>query len=771
MDGTTAGLRKVPPIAVTALGVVVVMIVGLAVMAAGLLDSDREEAAVTEVIEAISAESAAVTNGYLAGPESLAEVVAQTVEQDPQDRNLTPLLRHLTLSQSNVDGAYVGYPDGSFVDVRWSAEDPDRLLVKTIENNERGRAVQLEVIDTRGEQILTSEQPDDTYDPRTRPWYAGASSGDNHWTDPYVFFTSNEPGITHSVPVVDGSGELIAIVGVDIRLASLNEFLADRQPSDNGGAAVLNASGELVAGNTQLLSDPAGQALVQVLLAGAGPDVATQRLLGDEPRVVAAEHVGTGDIQLLIVEAPESDFLSDVRSTRQGFATLAGVLGVVGILLLGLGTWVMMRYLRTLDWLASTDQLTGLMNRTAVQDHVNATLDSGRNVAVMTLDLDDFKLVNDEFGHDGGDRALIQAAKRLRETAPDNALVGRLGGDEFCLVLIDSPDAAQQYESIVSKTAGTVDIGKHVFDLNISAGFVVGGPGGPPTAVLFQQADVAMYEAKTQPGTAIVEFDSTMDLRWRRDDERRDVLINAIDNDQFTVFFQPEFDLVNNTVVGAEVLLRWDHPTRGVLTAIDFIHDLERFDLLPKLVPMLFSEAERLVEALGSADTFRMRINVSASQLLCPVLAAELERVTSTSSIRWCFEANEQSLGRLTPRARSMVEDFRRMGVEVAIDNFGTGQSSIYELQLLPIDAIKIAPVFVQSLDDTNAHSSLSAVLVDLAEVLGIDVIAEGIEHECQRNALVEAGCTTGAGFLLGEPVRAGMFARNWASRRPQRTA
>ncbi len=753
------------------------LIAGLVAMATGLRDSADERAEVSDVVEAIAAESAAVTNGYFAGPESVAHVVAGSLERELSEDAIIDLLRNLTESQPNVDGTFVGYPDGSFIDVRREIEiGSDGFRVKTIEVTNRQRSVNVEIIKPGGGTVDSFALANDTFDPRSRPWYSGVQRADEHWTEPYVFFTSNEPGITYSVPVRDETGSSVAVVGVDIRLTDLQEFLTQRQPSVNGGAAVINADGELVAGTTQLLDDGRGDLAIDRLLAnasepGAG-ELAPVRVEGEVSRVVVGRRVGAGGGQLLVVDAPEDDFLQGIRSSRRGYALLATTLGLVGILLLGLGAGLIGRYLSALGKLARTDPLTGLLNRAALSEDMSTALDDARDLAVMAVDLDDFKLVNDQFGHEGGDRALTRVAHQLVSAAPADALIGRLGGDEFCIVLIDSARPTEVLHSVIHAAAGQVEADGYTFDLELSAGFTVSTPANPRTAPeLFRLADTAMYEAKARKGTTIIQFDEAMHLQWHRDDERRTALEAAIANGELEVHFQPEFDLLHNVVVGAEALLRWNHPNRGLIAASEFIEDLERFGLLPELLNTVFSAAEQLAVCIPRERPFVIRLNMSDAQLLDPSLITHLEHLDELTHVRVTLEVNEQTMIGANPKMQSVFEKIRRTGTQIGLDNFGMGSISLAELQTLPVDLFKIDRLFLDELGQGDPAKSIAAVLSNLADVLNIEIVAEGIETTEQQQALLAVGCNRGQGYLLGRPVHIDAFVDQWSSKRSQPAA
>lgn len=734
------------------------MIVGLIAVATGLLDSEPEEMAIAGVVEAISAESTALTESYFAGPRAAAEVVANSVGRNSDQLAQVDLLRDLTISQPNLDGAFVGYPDGGFVDVRRDVDG--QLRIKTIEVLDGELTSRTDIINSNGDTVDSFTTPDDQYDPRTRPWYLNTMGGDTYWTDPYVFFTSQEPGITYSIPVVDQTGATTAVVGVDVRLTDLELFLEGRRPSENGGAAVVNQSGELIAGSSQV---DFSSAPVREILQTQAEATVVERILIDEAVIMSVSPIGTDGRRLLVVDAPESDFLTDVRTSRQEFAYLAGVLGLLGLVLLLLGAIAMKRSLDALAATASTDALTGLLNRAAFYSRIEDALEDGSELTVMTLDLDSFKMINDQFGHHGGDQALVQAGQRLLASAPPETIIARLGGDEFCVALLDHDEADVVCEQIVANAAGPIKIDGYTVDLALSAGYVVASHDLQHPAGLMERADLAMYTAKSLPGTSTVRFDHNMSVRWQLDIERRTELEAALASDQMEVFFQPEVDLTNGELLGAEALLRWNHPTNAMIPASEFVDDLERFDLLRKLLPIVFSKTEELTEAIGAEEGFTVRLNVSAKQLLSAELVERLEHVAESSKITWAIEVVEETISNAPPLALLALNKLRAIGVLVVIDDYGMGKSSLSELRTFPIDSMKIAPTFLTSLTENEPNRSIAATLAELGASLGIDVLAAGVQTEEQREALIEAGYRRGQGYLFSKPMSITEFVE-WCS-------
>lgn len=745
------------------------MIVGVVAIAAGLLDDTPEDDAIIDIVDAISAESAEVTDSYFAGPQAVAEVVANATERDLNPTSHIDLMRDLTTSQPNLDGVFIGYPDGGFIDVR--RESDEQLRIKRIDFIDGTRVVNTDIIDSSGSIVDSFPSPDDTFDPRLRPWYENTADGTTYWTEPYIFFTSQDPGITYSVPILDSDRNTAAVVGVDIRLADLERFLDARRPSENSGAAVIDTSGNLIAGTTRLAGSADSSSIIEELLSSPPSGMGMRQVVVGEPLVVSIAPIGSDGTRLLVVDAPEADFLSGLRSTRQEVGVLAAVLGLLGVLLLMFGAATIKRYLMDLDLLASTDTLTGLRNRSSLYDEIECILETGSNVAVMTLDLDGFKAINDQFGHHGGDQALVTVAERLTASSPAGSIIARLGGDEFCVVLVDQADPEATCAQIISDASGIIDIDGYAFDLVLSAGYVQADHGTEDASRLLQRADLAMYTAKSFSGSATVQFDEQMGLRWQADIERRTEIESALDSGEMDVFFHPEVDLESGELLGAEALLRWNHPTEGVLSATHFIQDLERFDLLRRLLPTVFSKADQLAQAVSKPDQFTIRLNVSAKQLLSSELTAHLSEVLQAGHARWSIELSENTVSEAPPPALAILGRLQSLGVSVVIDDYGMGRSSLSKLATLPIDALKISPSLVRSLARDDSNNGYAVVLANLGSTIGLDVLASGIESNDQKEALVAAGYRRGQGYLFSEPVTTDEFLEQWTSVECQKAA
>ncbi len=514
-----AGLKAVPAAAAIAFALATVITAGLVAVAAGLVDATPEEAATVDTIRAIAEESTTVADNYFAGPEAVAQVLANGIGRDISAASNIDLLRDLTISQPNLDGTYIGFPDGSFVDVRRDSDDT--LRIKTIEIAGSDRSVTVDIVDDTGEVLESFPSFDDTYDPRVRPWYEGALDDTHHWTEPYVFFTSQLPGVTHSVAVTDETGQVTAVVGVDIHLENLETFLDARRPSENGGAALFTPAGERIAGQTQVSLNGSEGTPVDEWQVEIDSGDGIVRVPGPEPRVASITRLAIDDDRILVVDAVEAELLGDVRQSRGRLALLSLILGFVALLLMVSSGIAIRRYVQQLDRVARTDSLTGLMNRGALYDELPHLLDSRLSLSVVIIDVDDFKLINDRFGHRVGDEVLEIVADRLVRSAPKEAIVARLGGDEFCIAFCERSDSAETCHSIVHSASGAIVADGRTFDISLSAGYVVQTDEDADISRLLHCADLAMYAAKEESGSCMVQFTTDLEERYVSDRNRR----------------------------------------------------------------------------------------------------------------------------------------------------------------------------------------------------------------------------------------------------------
>jgi len=425
-----------------------------------------------------------------------------------------------------------------------------------------------------------------------------------------------------------------------------------------------------------------------------------------------------------------------------------------------------------LAYAAIHDPLTGLPNRELFMDRLEVALRRATRgqfeVAVIFLDVDRFKLINDSLGHDVGDQVLGAVADRLSAAMRASDTLARFGGDEFTVLCddinreTDSLDVAQRLVMALGQPL-TLDSGE-VF-VTLSVGIALSRP-GQSAPVLLRNADIAMYRAKER-GPSRIEI-------YREDDERNAVsrlrtsteLHRALERQELELHYQPFVDLHTETLIGMEALVRWQHPTRGLLLPQEFIPLAEDSGLIVPLGAWVLKEACRqtaawqVLRADAGQDDARLNIsvNVSAIQLADPGFPRQVAQAIDESGInpdRLWLEITESTLMRDADEAVVVLETLRELGLHVEIDDFGTGYSSLSYLQRFPVESLKIDRSFVEDLDHRSDNAAIVRAIIGLGDSLGLPVIAEGVERRAQVARLRALGCQLAQGFLFGRPLPA----------------
>ena len=411
---------------------------------------------------------------------------------------------------------------------------------------------------------------------------------------------------------------------------------------------------------------------------------------------------------------------------------------------------------------AHHDPLTGLANRSLFSQQVREALAPAApgEVAVMFIDLDDFKGVNDTLGHPIGDQLLRGVASRLTRSVRDEDFVARLDGDEFA-VLIRRPSAAQQgavdiAERTLQAFSLPVAAGDELLNVSLSIGIATSQHSRTHAEELLCDADVAMYEAKDGGKHRFAVFTPAMrDSIVRRHHLKAD-LARAIEQRELVVQYQPIVDLVSGRTVSVEALVRWNHPGRGRIPPLDFIPLAEDTGLIVPLGRYVMEEACTRVNARH--PELQVQVNLSAIELehpdLLKTIAGVLER-TGIAPHRVVLEVTETLLVKDAVRGAETLQQLREIGVQLALDDFGTGYSSLSYLRNLPLDSLKIAREFVKGLAVSDHDAAFVRLIVGLAKTVGLKVVAEGIETREQLDMLREIGCDLGQGYYFSKPMDA----------------
>jgi diguanylate cyclase (GGDEF)-like protein len=416
---------------------------------------------------------------------------------------------------------------------------------------------------------------------------------------------------------------------------------------------------------------------------------------------------------------------------------------------------------RRITHLAFNDVLTGLANRTMFHEHINYQLRAkpgGRDVlALFCLDLDRFKTINDTLGHSHGDALLIEVGRRLKEVA-ESCFVARLGGDEFVVVKPLSGDRGE-----IDRLAGAIlEAIKQPFDVDgnqiipgTSIGIAIAPDDGDDLETLMRNADLALYRAKGEGRGIYSFFEEGLNEKAQ---ERRVIegdLRAAIERGEFELYYQPLFDLKEHRIGSFEALLRWNHPTRGLVAPLEFIPIAEDSGMIIPIGAWAMREACR--QAAAWPEHIRVAVNVSPIQFQRPGLNQVILNALAVSGLapnRLEIEITESIFLQGSEVTLKALHALRSLGIRIALDDFGTGYSSLSYLQKFPFDKLKIDQSFIQALLVRPGASAVIRAITDLASALGMETTAEGVEETVQLRELEMHGCSSIQGFLFSKPIR-----------------
>jgi len=422
---------------------------------------------------------------------------------------------------------------------------------------------------------------------------------------------------------------------------------------------------------------------------------------------------------------------------------------------------------KQLEYQAYYDALTGLPNRLLFRDRVvNAIAQARRHrrgIAVMYLDLDHFKLVNDGLGHSVGDALLSDVAVRLQGSIRASDTISRLGGDEFTILLNDTTSSDSVFSvarKVLQSLARPFRVEGHELYVTASIGISVFPADGEDVEKLLKCADSAMYRAKELGRNQAQLFTSSMNERYVQRLELEQSLHHAVERDELEVYYQPIFESTRQRVVALEALLRWNHPTRGLIEPVDFIQLAEETGLIVSkgewAIRRACSQLREWHEA-GFPD-LRMSVNISAPQLqqvnFIDFLAEAMAQCNLHSALL-DLEITESIAVQNVESTMQILREVKRHGVGIAIDDFGTGQSSLIYLKRFPIDTIKIDQAFVSDVTSDESTAAIVSYIINLAHTLHLNVVAEGVETEEQYQFLLANGCDRMQGFLFSRPLPA----------------
>ncbi len=417
-----------------------------------------------------------------------------------------------------------------------------------------------------------------------------------------------------------------------------------------------------------------------------------------------------------------------------------------------------------LTHLALHDMLTGLPNRTLLADRIQqgiqAVKEQGGCFALMFIDLDGFKPVNDAFGHHLGDQLLREVGLRLREDLRSHDTLARIGGDEFVLLvqLTQPDDAMGLAERQVGLINRVFNVAEHQLNISASIGIAMFPGNGNTPQELLMNADAAMYHAKGMGKNGYSFFDVSMNSNARKQLQLLQDLRNALEHEQFRLYYQPKFDAVSGIAVGAEALLRWEHPQQGLLLPATFIELAEKTGLIIPIGDWVLNEACRQMSLWYAQgyEGWRIAVNLSALQFchagLVKSVAAALERHQLPAN-SLTLEITETTAMSDADASMTVLQELSDMGVDLSIDDFGTGYSSLMYLKRLPANELKIDRGFVRDLEHDSDDAAIVSAIVALGQALGLRIVAEGVETDVQQEFPDPPGLQLPARLLAGAPI------------------
>ncbi|MDE1155959.1 MAG: EAL domain-containing protein [Acidobacteriaceae bacterium] len=419
-----------------------------------------------------------------------------------------------------------------------------------------------------------------------------------------------------------------------------------------------------------------------------------------------------------------------------------------------------------LQHLAYHDPMTGLYNRAYLSERMQQYLQTrpvrkGAQAALLYLDLDNFKAVNDTLGHGAGDRLLVEIAARIQRCVGVESVVARMGGDEFTVLLqrvYNSDSAYRLAQRLITLIEEPLEVEGNLFTISASVGVCGVHEGYTQGDMILRDADLALYRAKRDGGSRAVIFSPSIYEEMLLSTRTKQEMKDALSNQEYEVYYQPLIDMRDNTIYGVEALIRWNHPRRGLLTPGNFIPLAEETGLVVEIGNWCLRKAcEEYGHMLDHAENnLLLSVNVSTRQLESGDFVETLREVLQKSVLRASclqLEITESILASDPVRVGALFQEIRALGVKIAFDDFGTGYSSLSYLERYPIDTLKIDQSFVQGMKGAPVNRDIVRFIVQLAHAIHTRVTAEGVETSEQQEMLLSLGCFTAQGFLYSRPV------------------
>jgi diguanylate cyclase (GGDEF)-like protein len=422
---------------------------------------------------------------------------------------------------------------------------------------------------------------------------------------------------------------------------------------------------------------------------------------------------------------------------------------------------------KRMEYHAHHDDLTGLPNRTLLNDRINTELAHARRqksmMALLFLDLDRFKVINDSLGHGIGDQLLRVISRRLKDCVREEDTVARLGGDEFMILLpriTSSSDAGRVGRKIIDALVEPISCNGHELHITTSIGISIYPFDSTDVETLVKNADISMYRAKELGRNKVVYYTAEMNAGSRKQLALETNLRKALDRGELKLHYQPKINTTHNTVVGVEALLRWNHPTMGAISPAEFIPVAEDSGLIIPIGEWVLETAFKQLGKWHDAghDALTIAVNLSSAQLSRSGIETSISKALANAGIDPCMaelEITENVALRDIDSAIATLDKLKSTGISIAMDDFGTGYSSLGYLRRLPIDTVKIDQSFVRDIPDSTEGTLIAQAIIAMAQSLRLSLIVEGVENVRQLNYFKQQGCEVMQGYLFSKPVAA----------------